>query len=145
MTTQRKPAHGGNRERAAKQAAQTSISNHTTVSRKPSSGIAALLGVGRENARTAREIARTMGVSDARVITRMIEAERRGGRAICASCDSESRGYFVAESPAELEAYTKSLRRRLRNIRKTSEALERALDDWTRQLMIDGGADDGDS
>ncbi len=72
MKEKLKPVPGGNREQAgAKLTGQTSIlQDHFNMEqRRPSSGVSALLGVGRENARTAREIARTMGVSDARVIT----------------------------------------------------------------------------
>lgn len=103
-----------------------------------STTIAGLLQEGAENAITGADLQRILGLSDGRTITQLVERERRSGIPICASCDAKSPGYFLPRNPAELTMYTKSLRGRVRNVTRTLDAMERALDEWTGQQRMEG-------
>lgn len=85
-----------------------------------------LLAEGEENARTARELA-TVLQCHTRDITAMIEAERREGAPICASCRSDRPGYYLAANAEELETYCKKLKSRAIEIFKTRQALVNVL------------------
>lgn len=85
-----------------------------------------LLAEGEENARTAKELKDYLGLKK-RQITKQIERERRAGWPICASV-TDPRGYFLAESRETLAAYCHSLKHRHREVGKTLEALEAAID-----------------
>lgn len=76
---------------------------------------------GRENALTAREIARMMGCNH-REVTRAVQRARLRGAAICSSTGNKP-GYFLTEDPAELRVFRCSLEGRLRQITATVGAL----------------------
>lgn len=84
--------------------------------------IAHLLGVGRENAITRRDLERLTGL-DGRSVRLLIERERRAGTPILA--DSVN-GYFLPASDYERAACVRSLRHRAREIMTTARALELA-------------------
>ena len=138
MTTKEKPVHGGNRERAeaekaALAGASVPITNYTT--RRGT--ISSTLLTGRGNALTGREIMRILALKDGRDVSSLVERERRHGVPICATCDSKRPGYYLPETPDELDAYNRSLRRRIKNVTATLDAMETALDDWTGQQRLD--------
>lgn len=80
-----------------------------------------LLSTGRENARTARDLAKLTGL-DRRGISHLVERERRAGRPICATCDGNTPGYYIAADREEMQSYCDSLRHREREIAKTRKA-----------------------
>ena len=80
-----------------------------------------LLSPGRENARTARDLARMTG-TDRRNISLLVERERRAGKPICATCDGNTPGYYIAANQIEMMAYCENLRHREQEIAKTREA-----------------------
>lgn len=80
-----------------------------------------LLSPGKDNARTAKELARALKCTN-RDITAAIERERRNGAAICASCGSVP-GYYLAANAEELETYCNRLKSRAIEIFKTRKAL----------------------
>lgn len=84
-----------------------------------------LLGTGRENARTGRELATFLhcGIRD---ITAQVEKERREGHAICAAT-GENPGYYLAAGAEELQEYCDRLKSRAIEVFKTRQALVRAL------------------
>ena len=86
-----------------------------------------LLGTGAENAKSSRELCGLLGINH-RVLTQAIEAERRAGQPICASCDSTNPGYFLAATRAEMEKYCSRLRHRAGEIFKTRKACLDTLD-----------------
>lgn len=92
-----------------------------------------LLTEGRENARTARELARVCNKTT-REITIQVERERREGRLICAATGSNP-GYYIPESPGELQRYCDQLKGRAIEIFKTRQALVRVL----RRISEEGG------
>jgi len=93
---------------------------------------------------TAEELACILGVDDRRVITRMVQHERLHGAPICASCDAERPGFYLARRPEELDRYLRSLDRRIRAVSSTFRALEATRDAWCGQMRLDeGGTDDG--
>ena len=104
--------------------------------------IVALLGYGKENARTASELAQLTGLTP-REVTRLIEQARRRGAPICASGDNSCRGYYKAATPAELAQYTRALNRRLHTIREGLDALICTLEKWSGQISMGGGEGDG--
>ena len=85
-----------------------------------------LLSTGKESARTARDLARITGM-DRRGISSSIEKERRAGRPICATCDGNAPGYYIAADQNEMQAYCDSLRHREREIAKTRRACARTI------------------
>lgn len=88
-----------------------------------------LLGIGRSNARTARELADVLKC-DCRAVTLQIERERRDGAPICASCFYPA-GYYLAEGAGELKDYCRRLESRGREITRTRQALEKTLHKMT--------------
>lgn len=122
-------------ERAA--ALAGSASNSVTQSNTPQGTISSVLLQGRENAITGAEIRRILALKDGRDVTVIVERERRGGVPICATCDSNKPGYYMPETPGELETYCRSLRRRIAHVAQTLDAMEKALDDWTGQQRLD--------
>ena len=88
--------------------------------------ITELLLTGRENALTGRELA-TILDCNIRVISQQVERERRQGQPICASCDSEHPGYYLAADEDELKHYCDRLYRRGGELFKTRRALIKAL------------------
>ena len=99
--------------------------------------IASILCLGKQNAITGAEIRRILALKDARDVTARVEAERRGGVPICATCDSKRPGYYLPQTPEELSAYNRSLRQRIKNVTGTLDAMERAFEDWTGQTRLD--------
>lgn len=96
---------------------------------------------GAENAITGDSLVREMGLADLRQLTAIIERERKEGVPICASCVCD-RGYYLAETPAELEEYIKSLDRRLKNIRLTRTACDETLRRMSGQCQFNGWNDE---
>lgn len=84
--------------------------------------IAEYLLIGRENAKTARELARLLHC-DPRDISQGVERDRRNGQPICASCDPEAPGYYLADNAEDIQNYCKSLHKRAGEIYKTRRAL----------------------
>lgn len=91
---------------------------------------------GHLNAITAAQLGEALSMSHRDVTTR-IQAHRKQGAPICASC-CEPYGYFVAEKPEELVHYLKSLDGRLREIRNTRDAMADALCKMTGQTRMEG-------
>ena len=85
------------------------------------------LFTGRENARTGKELAGLLHCST-REISEGIERERRQGQPICASCDPEMPGYYLAASAEDLERYCRALHKRAGEIHKTRRALLQVID-----------------
>ena len=80
-----------------------------------------LLSTGRDNARTARDLAQMTGF-DRRSVSHLVECERRAGKPICATCEGNAPGYFIPADRDEMQAYCDSLRHREREIAKTRKA-----------------------
>jgi predicted DNA-binding transcriptional regulator YafY len=97
--------------------------------------VAAVLGVGRENAMTAKELARLFGLSDERIVTKEIQAERQRGVPVCASC-GVSAGYFISDSPDEITRYVRTLDSRIKEIHKTRTALLLTADKLSGQTTL---------
>lgn len=89
--------------------------------------VAEYLGIGRDNARTARELCTALGIRR-RDLTKQIERERREGVPICASCDANYPGYYMAGNEGELADYVRSLDRRIKEVKRTRDALAGAVD-----------------
>ena len=87
--------------------------------------ISELLAEGRDNARTARELADFLKC-DIRDISRQIEKERREGAPICAAT-GDNPGYYLAADPEELDDYCRRLRKRAGEVFKTRRALLQTL------------------
>lgn len=97
---------------------------------------------GRENAITAVALASVMGLSDARIVTRLIERARSSGIPICASVDAPW-GFYLPADADELRRYLASYHRRLRTMQNTVQALEAVLDNATGQATLWGEEKDG--
>ena len=82
-----------------------------------------LLTEGRENARTARDLANLTGL-DRRAVSLLVERERRAGRPICATCEGNTPGYYIAADREEMQRYCDSPRHREGEIAKTRAACE---------------------
>lgn len=140
MTEKNKAAHGvtstesGREGKAALAGASYSITQFNTQQ----GTISSVLLQGRGNALTGREIKRILDLKGVRDVSSLVEKERRSGVPICATCDSKKPGYYLPETPAELVAYNRSLRRRIGNVTATLNAMELALVEWTGQQQING-------
>lgn len=127
MSKKRKPAHGGNRERAAETAALAgaaiSVFNSTTATAGRQSGfVAGLLSYGAGNGLTIRDLERITGWPG-RSIRKAIEIERRDGALII----SDNRnGYYLTGDPGEAQRFARSMRHRAAQIGQTATAVERA-------------------
>lgn len=84
-----------------------------------------ILGTGKENAKTGREISILLGL-DIRKVTQQIERERREGRPICAAT-GDNPGYYLPADPEELEDYCNRIKHRAIELFKTRQALIRIL------------------
>lgn len=82
---------------------------------------------GAENPQTAKELC-TMLQIDKRALTAAIERERRQGSPICASCDGQNPGYYLAVDKKEMQDYCKKLHHRAAEIYKTRKACLSTLD-----------------
>lgn len=85
-----------------------------------------ILGEGKDNAKTGREICGLLGLT-ARDLTAAVERERREGKPICASTGSNP-GYFLAANREEMQRYCNSLLHRAGEIHKTRRACITMLD-----------------
>lgn len=83
------------------------------------------LATGKENARTARELAKIINCTP-REVTAQIERERREGRPICASCGSTP-GYYLPESDQDIIDYCECLKSRAVEIFRTRQALVKQI------------------
>ena len=111
------------------------VCEHNTTIR-PACQILDYLSTGRENAHTAREIADWIG-GKPREVTRLIERARLDGAPICATCDANRPGYYLAQDAEELAAYLHRFKHRRRTIAKTEAALMATLCTMTGQTYID--------
>lgn len=100
--------------------------------------IAELLGVGKENARTGKELAAVLGC-DIRDVTAAIERERREGQPICAAT-GDNPGYFIAADAEELKEYCDNIHHRAAELYKTRRALLNVLSNYA---AAKGGATSG--
>lgn len=81
-----------------------------------------LLGTGKENAVSGRELAAILHIN-IRNVTEQIEKERRAGQPICATASGENPGYYLAKDDEELQGYCNALRKRAGELFKTRRAL----------------------
>lgn len=95
------------------------------------------LSEGKPNAVPGKELVALLGLKDLRELTQVIERERKDGRPICASTDTNAPGYYLADGPDELWEYIKSLGRRLCSISTTQKHLADTLDAMTGQERME--------
>ena len=111
-------------------AAITPVGNNSTSgganNQSPGGCLTDFLQTGKDNALTAGKLADLLGCSP-RDISRAVEALRRRGVPICASCH-EPHGYFLAANPKELQEYITSLDGRIKEVRTTRAACMDALE-----------------
>ena len=96
-----------------------------------------ILPRGAENAVDGRTLATAMGFKSVRELSKRIERERRAGQPICASVSGEHKGYFLGD-PDELRLYLHSLDRRLREVRRTRDAVGETLLRASGQEVMEG-------
>lgn len=131
----------------AEQAAETAVYDSTAISRinfnseakKSQCVISDFLSFGAENAIDGGTLVKTLGYLSRRDVSKQIEIGRRGGQPICAT----NKGYYLADGPAELSEYVKSLDRRIAEIRKTRNFCYETLCRMYGQEIISEGPTDG--
>lgn len=101
-----------------------------------------LIPCGRANAVTGKQLMAITGTKELRSISKEVELIRRSGTPVCATT-GKNPGYFRPETAKELLNYIRSFNRRLREMRRTLEALEAAARSMEGQLVIAGWSDDG--
>lgn len=125
-------------EKAACDGAAISTINFSGSTRpRQAACVADVLPVGAEHAVSARTLAAVLGLRDVRAVSRRVELERRSGVPICASVGTPG-GYFLPSSPGELERYVKALNRRVREIKKTHDAVNESLQKLSGQEILRG-------
>ena len=132
-------------EQAMAETAKQAISccNNITNKFETQCQIMGCIPIGADRPVTAKQLAELCSVQNERQITKRIEALRRAGVPVCASCDPANPGYFRAASPGELALYLHGLRGRMKEITATHNALERALNEWVGQVTMWGDDADG--
>ncbi len=110
---------------------------HSTTSTNTRQVVADYLPIGVSNAVSGKELAALLGYRTVRKLSHEIELERRSGQPICAA-NGENKGYYMAASASELENYAKSLNRRIREIRRTHDAIRETLCRMTGQEVLKG-------
>ena len=81
------------------------------------------LGSGKEQAMSARDLARLAGTTK-RGVSLEIERERRQGYPICATSNAQRPGYYIPEDKAEMLAYCGRLLHRFMEVAATLEACQ---------------------
>ena len=123
MIEKRKPAHGGNRERAGQETAceaRSSFINLTTSPADRQIKISDFLHHGQENAVPTTHLKEILHV-DARTIRLLVQEERLNGVPIL----SGQRGYFLPGDSLEVLKCVRSLRHRAREITRAAAGIER--------------------
>lgn len=103
----------------------------------PARQVADFLPHGAANAVDGRSLATAMGFKSVRELSKRIERERRAGQPICAAVSGEHRGYFIGDAE-ELRFYLHSLDRRLREVRRTRDAIVETLRRESGQMVLEG-------
>lgn len=103
----------------------------------PARQVSAVLPHGAANAVDGATLAAAMGFKSVRELSKRIERERRAGQPICASVSGEHKGYFLGD-PDELRLYLRSLDRRLREVRRTRDAIGKTLLRLGGQEVMEG-------
>ena len=94
------------------------------------------LRYGRDNAIPSKVLAAALGFRSVRELQKEVESERAAGAVIL--CDSQGAGYYLSNDPDELRRFTQTLHARARNTLKAAESAQRALNEVTGQMSIDG-------
>lgn len=115
--------------------AASSFGEFTTTT--PARQVADFLPHGAANAVDGRSFATAMGFKSVRELSKRIERERRAGQPICAAVSGEHRGYFIGDTE-ELRLYLHSLDRRLREVRRTRDAIVETLRRESGQMVLEG-------
>ena len=90
--------------------------------------IAEILFTGAENAQRAKDLCKILHI-DSRTLTANIERERRQGKPICANCNGDMPGYYLAPDKPTMQEYCNRLARRAAEILKTKAACEATITD----------------
>ena len=115
-----------------------SSGSNCITSTEPRQVVSAALLTGAENAIEGATLAAALGFKDRRALSKQIERERRSGQPICAAVAGNSRGYYLADDPDELQRYIRALDRRIREVRKTRDACGETLRRMTGQETMWG-------
>lgn len=86
-----------------------------------------MLEEGETNARTAIELSKVLNCR-VRSISLLVEQERRQGYPICATCNSNTPGYFKPADKATMKRYCDGLLHRMGEIAKTRRACLKSMD-----------------
>ena len=126
-----KPIESG-MEKQRGEATNISVFDHNTNAEQKQGFIESLLLSGAENAITAAELAKLAGLSDTRILARLIQEEREAGKIILSTPNYRCPGYFLPDSgekgQREIAEYVRSMVSRatkiLRSVRAAKAALE---------------------
>lgn len=103
----------------------------------PARQVSDVLPHGAANAVDGQTLAAALGFKSVRELSKRIECERRAGQPICAAVSGEHKGYFVGDAE-ELRLYLRSLDRRLREVRRTRDAVGETLLRMGGQEIMEG-------
>ena len=116
--------------------AEFPTTDYSTVSQKPLH-IFDLLHTGAENGTTLRELVAATGLNE-RLVRLKIQQERKAGKLILSN---NKDGYYLPESPEDVQRFARSMSRRAAEIASIARAAEAALADITGQAQIAGWND----
>ena len=88
--------------------------------------VSTFLFEGKENAQRANYLCKQLNLTP-RQLTLAIEAERRSGAPICATC-GKNPGYYLAANKEEMQEYCKKLKNRAIEIFKTRKACQETIE-----------------
>ncbi len=94
------------------------------------------LRYGKENAVPSKILAKSLGFRSVRDLQKRIEFERAHGAVILS--DPCGGGYYLSGDPCELRRFVRTLNARAKNTLRAAESAQRALNEVTGQLQIEG-------
>ena len=109
------------------------MKDYNTILRKTPS-ISDLLHSGAKNGTTLRELVALTGMNE-RVVRLKIQQERRAGKLILSN---NRDGYFLPETPEDVQRFARSMSRRAAEISSIARAAEAALADLAGQECLEG-------
>ena len=86
-----------------------------------------LLLEGEQNATSGQDLCRLLRINP-RALTKQINAERRAGYPICATCNGKNPGYYLADNQETMRDYCGRLRHRINEISETLRYCAEAAD-----------------
>ena len=123
------------------EASDTRTMNNTASGQRKQGLIESALKQGAENAITGQDLARILGLGDARTVARFVQSEREAGAIILSSPGTAHPGYFLPsegeKGRQEIAEFVCSMESRIANISRSAKTAVAALKTVEGQFEIE--------